>query len=111
MTVIPSVVSGESPTNPHRIEKMTRQARRYTRVIFLLLPLMMGTATAQAEPACAKKCYKAETCPIIGDKCLSFDWCYDICESKNDPAAPESGSGSTKPAEPKAPLPTPDTQI
>jgi hypothetical protein len=80
-------------------------------MIFLLLPLVMGIATAQAEPACAKKCYKAETCPIIGDKCLSFNWCYDLCVSKNHPAAPESGSGSTKPAEPKAPRPAPDTQI
>jgi hypothetical protein len=80
-------------------------------VIWLLIPSIAGAAVAHAEPACEKKCYKAETCPIIGDKCLSFDWCHDVCQEKSADKPSGADAERSKPATPKPPLPAPGTPI
>lgn len=77
----------------------------------IALLLMTACTAARAEERCEKKCYEAETCPIVGTKCLKFTWCRDVCDGKGGSGAGgDSASPDKKPA-PAGPLPGPKTEI
>ena len=75
------------------------------------LAIALFVDPAAAREVCEKKCYKAQTCPIVGSKCLDFDWCRDECHEEGSTVPrPEA----EKPAKPMLPGPDdakPKTEI
>ncbi len=75
------------------------------------LATALFVAPASAREVCEKKCYKAQTCPIVGSKCLDFDWCRDECREEG---STEPRPEAEKPAKPMLPGPgdaKPKTEI
>ena len=52
----------------------------------IAVALVLGALAvpAAAGEVCEKKCYKAQTCPVAGTKCLDFNWCRDECQQSTD---------------------------
>jgi hypothetical protein len=67
--------------------------------------------SALAGERCEKKCFEAQTCPIVGSTCLKFNWCRDVCATEGTPGLGAEKAPSDKKDAPVGPLPGPKTEI
>ena len=73
--------------------------------------LIAPVGPSHAKQICEKKCFRAETCPIVGDKCLRFDWCRDECHEAGSNAPGQGGTAPDGAKPPSPPLPEPNLKI
>jgi hypothetical protein len=71
-----------------------------------------GIAAVEAKEGCKKQCFEAETCPIVGSKCLKFEWCRDACNGEatgpqGNESSPRAPDAEVPPASAPGPLPGP----